>query len=140
VLVDFGVAVFDGTAYWLELGVRTNGSSGAFTTLSPRQILSASPYALYALSAGSGRPGNTVSGSQATVGGGIQNESSGDYATVGGGNQNRSANPSATIAGGDANRIEFNGDWGAIGGGHQNKVLGQYAFVGGGDRNCANGP
>ena len=36
--VDFGAGIYDGTAYWLQLGVRTNGS-GAFTPLSPRQAL-----------------------------------------------------------------------------------------------------
>ena len=33
--LDFGTTVFDGTARWLEIGVRTNGN-GAFTTLTPR--------------------------------------------------------------------------------------------------------
>src|SRR5438552_3039519 len=46
--VDLGAGVFNGTAYWLELGVRTNGSAGAFTTLTPRQPVTPSPYSLYA--------------------------------------------------------------------------------------------
>jgi len=46
--VDFGAGIFNGTAYWLELGVRTNGSSTNFTPLSPRQAVTASPYSLYA--------------------------------------------------------------------------------------------
>ena len=50
VALDFG-SVFDGNARWLELGVRTNGSGG-FTVLGPRQPLTASPFALYAPSAG----------------------------------------------------------------------------------------
>jgi hypothetical protein len=45
--LDFGPGVFDGTAYWLEIGVRTNGD-GAFTILSPRHELLATPYAVYA--------------------------------------------------------------------------------------------
>jgi hypothetical protein len=49
--VDFGAGVFAGDARWLEIAVRTNGA-GAFTTLSPRQELTATPYALFALSAG----------------------------------------------------------------------------------------
>ncbi len=48
--LNFGDGVFDGTAYWLEIGVRTNGD-GAFTTLSPRHELLATPYAVYAESA-----------------------------------------------------------------------------------------
>jgi hypothetical protein len=49
--VDFGAAVFDGTAYWLAIGVRTNGA-GAFAALSPRQPVSPAPYALFASAAG----------------------------------------------------------------------------------------
>ena len=51
VSLDFG-AVFNGDARWLEIGVRTNGSSGSFSTLSTRQLLTPSPYAIYAPSAG----------------------------------------------------------------------------------------
>jgi hypothetical protein len=47
VQLDFG-AVFDGTAFYLEIGVRP-GSGGAYTTLAPRQALTATPYARYAL-------------------------------------------------------------------------------------------
>ena len=46
VALDFG-AVFDGSARWLEIGVRTNGS-GTFTTLAPRQALTPAPYSLFA--------------------------------------------------------------------------------------------
>ena len=51
VSLDFG-AVFSGEARWLEIGVRTNGSSSPYGTLSPRQPLTPTPYALYAPSAG----------------------------------------------------------------------------------------
>ena len=47
VLVDFGPGVFNGATNWLEIGVRTNGN-GAFTTLSPRQQLTPTPYAIFA--------------------------------------------------------------------------------------------
>src|SRR5690348_8563897 len=40
VTLDFG-AVFDGNPRWLEIGVRTNGSVAAYTTLNPRQALTA---------------------------------------------------------------------------------------------------
>jgi hypothetical protein len=50
VTLDFG-NVFDGTPYWVELGVRTNGAVTGFTTLAPRQALLASPYAVHAASA-----------------------------------------------------------------------------------------
>ena len=48
VSLDFGPSVFEGQAEWLEIGVRTNGG-GDFTTLAPRQPLTPSPFALYAL-------------------------------------------------------------------------------------------
>ena len=41
--------VFNGEARWLEIGVRPWDDSGSFTPLSPRQELTPTPYALYAL-------------------------------------------------------------------------------------------
>jgi len=52
VALDFGLTVFDGSEGWLEIGVRTNGSRGDFTTLSPRQPLTPIPYALHASASG----------------------------------------------------------------------------------------
>ncbi|EEF57835.1 FG-GAP repeat domain-containing protein [Pedosphaera parvula] len=46
-LLDFGGGIFTGSNYWLEIGVRTNGA-GAFSTLAPRQVLTPSPYAVFA--------------------------------------------------------------------------------------------
>ena len=61
VTLDFG-NVFNGSARWLALGVRTNGSaSGGFTALTPLQSLAPAPYALYATNAGAA--GNVTSGS-----------------------------------------------------------------------------
>ena len=48
VSLEFGSACFDGSPRWLEIGVRTNGSVGAYTLLSPRQSISATPYAAFA--------------------------------------------------------------------------------------------
>ena len=47
--LDFGPGAFTGDARWLEVGVRSD-SSADHTVLSPRQALSATPYAHYALS------------------------------------------------------------------------------------------
>jgi hypothetical protein len=47
VLLDFGASEFNGNAVWLDISVRTNGS-GPYTTLSPRQPLTPTPYALTA--------------------------------------------------------------------------------------------
>lgn len=52
--IDFGAAPFDGNARWLEIAVRADGTPGncaggaAYTVLSPRQPLTAAPYALFA--------------------------------------------------------------------------------------------
>jgi hypothetical protein len=48
VSLDFGGSAFDGDARWLELAVRCPAGSGPYTTLTPRQPLSPTPYALYA--------------------------------------------------------------------------------------------
>jgi hypothetical protein len=47
VQLNFGPGIFTGTNYWLEIAVRTNGTTG-FATLSPRQPLTPEPYAIFA--------------------------------------------------------------------------------------------
>ncbi len=49
--LDFGVMAFNGDARWLEIALRESAGGGAFTALSPRQPLTAAPYALQALNA-----------------------------------------------------------------------------------------
>ncbi len=51
VQLDFGAGAFNGDARWLAIAVRCPAGSGSYTTLSPRQELTATPYALYARSA-----------------------------------------------------------------------------------------
>jgi len=51
--IDFGANVFDGSARWLAIGERTNGGA-SFTPLTPRQRITSAPYAVRALSLGSG--------------------------------------------------------------------------------------
>jgi len=51
VSLDFGESAFNGLARFLEVRVRLGSSTGAFTTLTPRQELTASPYAIYSLKA-----------------------------------------------------------------------------------------
>jgi len=46
--LNFGASVFDGSSRWLEIGVRTNGSTVPYALLSPRQAITATPYAVYA--------------------------------------------------------------------------------------------
>ncbi len=50
--LDFGAAVFNGNALWLEIGVRTNGSTSPYTILAPTQEITSAPYATQAATAG----------------------------------------------------------------------------------------
>ena len=50
VTLDFSTNIFNGTNWWLELGVRTAGV-GSFTALFPRQPILPTPYAIFAISA-----------------------------------------------------------------------------------------
>ena len=68
--LDFGATAFDGNGRWLNIQVRYPSGGGAYTALTPRQALSAAPYALYALKA----PG---SGLWTGVGSAIVNTNSG---------------------------------------------------------------
>jgi hypothetical protein len=47
--MDFGSVAFSGVTRWLDIAVRTNGSSGNFAVLSPRQPLTPTPLAIRAL-------------------------------------------------------------------------------------------
>jgi hypothetical protein len=48
--LDFG-SVFDGNPRWLDIAVRTNGSS-EFTSMVPRQLITTAPYASYSTYSG----------------------------------------------------------------------------------------
>ncbi len=68
--LDFGASVFDGDDRWLDIRVRApSAAGGPYMTLSPRQRLSATPYALYALTAGNSSP-FILNGSNAVFTGG----------------------------------------------------------------------
>lgn len=51
---EFGATAFNGNARWLEVAVRSPAGSGAYTTLTPRQPITATPFAMYALDAAGG--------------------------------------------------------------------------------------
>jgi hypothetical protein len=76
VQLDFG-NVFDGTALYLQIGVRPGASVGAYTPLTPRQQLTATPYALYAMQAYNA---DLLDGQQATY---YQNASNINSGTLG---------------------------------------------------------
>ncbi len=71
VQLDFG-NVFNGTALYLNIGVRPGASTGAYTALVPRQPLSATPYAIYASKA----PWSGLSGVPAGFADNVDNGSS----------------------------------------------------------------
>jgi hypothetical protein len=48
--LDFGAGAFNGSNYWLEIAVRTNGA-GPYTTLNPLQPVLPAPYAVFSGSA-----------------------------------------------------------------------------------------
>ncbi|MCB1098557.1 MAG: tail fiber domain-containing protein [Verrucomicrobiae bacterium] len=57
VQLDFGNAGFDGSGRWLEIALRPASSPGAFTTLTPRQTITAAPVAQFALDGNRGPAG-----------------------------------------------------------------------------------
>jgi len=64
VTLDFGNQ-FPGAERWLEIGVRTNGGS-AFTTLSPRQPLTSTPYAVQSANAATAASASSVAAKNIT--------------------------------------------------------------------------
>jgi len=55
--LDFGFGVFDGTDRWIEIDLRCPAGNGNYTTLSPRQRVQPTPYAMFALDGNEGPPG-----------------------------------------------------------------------------------
>jgi trimeric autotransporter adhesin len=53
VTLDFGAAAFNGEARWLQVEWRPAGSTSAYEVLSPRQAVTPTPYAIYAINAAS---------------------------------------------------------------------------------------
>lgn len=76
VVLDFGSGAFDGSPRWLEIGVRTQGSAGAYAALSPRQAITAAPCAGFANTAANVAPGATITAN----GAGITNLDAGNLA------------------------------------------------------------
>lgn len=66
-LLDFGPETFKADQRWVEMAVKP-GTGGSFTVLSPRQIVGAVPYALYAKEAGLGLPISASAASSTTTG------------------------------------------------------------------------
>lgn len=65
--MDFGSNAYTGGIRWLNIAVRTSGSSGPFTPLLPRQQLTAAPVAVYALTGNPGPPGTNGTTGQGAI-------------------------------------------------------------------------
>jgi len=57
--LDFGSNAFGGAPWWLQIGVRTNGGA-SFATLTPRQQVTPTPYAIYSSGAGAATTATTA--------------------------------------------------------------------------------
>ena len=121
-LLNFGSGIFNGSNYWLQLGVRSN-NVGSFADLAPLQAITPTPYAIYAESGGAAQ--SLASG--AAVGGGSGDTvASGDVDSFIGGGYNNTivvSNNYSTISGGDNNSISTNSYQAFIGGGTGNAIL-----------------
>jgi len=163
VQLDFGEGAFQGDARWLAIEVRCPAGTGSYTALSPRQALTAAPYAL-ALpglwtqpnaespnlvggwsgnSVMAGVVGATISGGGTTSG--FLNRVTDHYGTVGGGQRNQAGNDSGTLGdarlstvGGGTSNVASN-DSATVGGGWYNTASGEFSVVGGGQDNVASG-
>ncbi len=51
VALDFGTNAFSGNPRYLQIETRSGASTGAYTTLTPRQALSPAPYSMYSTNA-----------------------------------------------------------------------------------------
>lgn len=152
--LDFGNAVFNGEARWLNIQVQCSGDA-SYVDLG-LQALTAAPHAL-ALpgmhtqpnstspnvigggllnSVRSGVYGATIAGGGDSINGG--NTVDDNWGTVGGGNYNLAGNGDglaifATVGGGSQNLASASGA--TIGGGHYNSARYEYATVAGGQGN-----
>lgn len=71
--IDFGASAFNGEARYLDVAVRPGASTGSYTPLTPRQPLTATPYALQSLASGS-VPWSGVTGVPAGLADGVDND------------------------------------------------------------------
>lgn len=160
VALDFGQGAFNGNARWLEIAAQCTGD-GALVVLTPRQPLTAAPYALALpglytqqnvtspnLIGGYSANSVTAGVVGATIDGGGDSSNvhqvTDNYGTVGGGGENRAGDNAGTLTdatyatvGGGSNNVagEFSS---TVAGGNGNDATGDYSTVGGGSGNLSN--
>ncbi len=150
-------SVFAAEARWLDIRVRCPTGSGGFTTLSPRQALTAAPLALAlpglrtepnATSPNiiGGHSSNTVTGLSfgSVIGGGgsagFPNSIDGAHSTIAGGSRNKiDGSDDSFIGGGFSNTVTAASHEGTIGGGGNNSVSGDHAAIFAGINNTTYG-
>jgi hypothetical protein len=108
VVLDFGTSAFPGADRWLEIGVRTNGSPADFTTLSPRQKLTAAPYAMLAANFSGAISDSQLSPNVALLNG--ANVFTGPISSIGGGTTNYMV-PSGIVALWSGSPASIPGGW-----------------------------
>jgi hypothetical protein len=141
VLLNFGSSPFSGQARYLEARVKPGSDPGGFTILSPRQELTAVPYARYSLAA----PWSGLSGVPAGFADGVDNDTTSFWSLTG----NSGTNPASQYLGTSDNtafelrvngqrilRLEPNSDGPNLIGGYNgnwltNGVIGATLFGGG---------
>jgi hypothetical protein len=157
VALDFG-KVFHSDVRWLDIQARCPSSSGSYVALSPRQQMTATPYALAlpglhtmmdqeSPSIIGGFAANKVLNSDvvgAVIGGGGSKYNCGNaevwipcynqvmdrYGVVGGGEANRAGDNAGDV---------YDSECATVGGGMRNTASGSHATVGGGHDNSAGG-
>ncbi len=149
--VDFGNA-FNGSSNWLQIAVSTNGAN-SFGTLTPRQQLTPTPYAISAESISGGInatqltggivPTNVLAGFQgpffSAIGGGLGNVNYSEYDVIGGGQANNVQSAWGFVGGGYGNSAGSGGYYATVAGGENNNAGAEDATVGGGESDNAAG-
>ena len=158
-VIDFGSGAFTGEPRWLEIAVQCSACDGLPVTLSPRQALTATPQALFALNAGglagyAGAPLDfTLNGERVMrfqpatsptlgfmpnlIGGGggstVTNGNFGVTISGGGGHVAEGSSYFSTISGGFSNSFGFGASYSVIGGGERNfSEKGSHSTISGG--------
>lgn len=147
VRLDFGTGVFAGDDRYLEIAVKC-GSDASYTTLAPRQELTAVPYALYALNTPGSGTGWALTGNASTNSATNFVGTTDDQGlvlrvnnTVGWQLSPSGTNTPNVIGGYSGNSVTAGVKGAAIGGGgassNTNRVTDDYGTVGGGSNNRA---